>query len=334
MKVAHVLLSPRIGGAETVVSSLDNGFKVRGVDSVVIYLDDSDQKQNRLRRFVGLRKKLKRCDAEHILAHSFLPALYARLAAPRRSSVHYVLHSASDDYDSLANRIIERVLLMRTKSVIAVSSKQLGVYLRHFRKNVESTVINNGVSASFGAKGLYRLQPSPFRVVTIARVSAQKRPAFWIEVAQLAHERNMNFVFEWWGPLSGSLGTDNLVLNNLPPNAFFMGPTEKPEIQLRTADIVFQTSDREAFSLSILEAAIAGIPQIYSDKLELEKSLEKTLYAYQNSSPLSALETLESIVAAWPEPAKAAIDFSSTAYRSFGIDQATEKYLSWLLKER
>jgi glycosyltransferase involved in cell wall biosynthesis len=165
-------------------------------------------------------------------------------------------------------------------------------------------------------------------------VSAQKRPAFWIEVAKLAHERNMNFVFEWWGPLSGSLDTDNLVLNNLPPNAFFMGPTEKPEIQLRTADIVFQTSDREAFSLSILEAAVAGIPQIYSDKLELEKSLEKNLYAYENGSPLSALQMLVSIVAAWPEPAKAAIDFSRTAYDSFGIDQATEKYLSWLLKER
>jgi hypothetical protein len=150
LKVAHVLLSPRIGGAETIVSSLDDGFKVRGVESLVIYLDDSGQKQNRLKRFLSLRRKLKQCGAENILAHSFLPAFYARLAAPRRSSVHYVLHSASDDYDSLSNRIIERVLLMRTKSVIAVSAQQLGVYLAHFRKNVTSTVINNGVSDALG----------------------------------------------------------------------------------------------------------------------------------------------------------------------------------------
>ncbi len=334
MKIVHVLLSPRIGGAEVLVFALDEGLQAKGFDSKIVYLDDTFEKQSRLKRAVELRRKLKSLDSDVILAHSFLPGLYARMVAPRKSSVHYVLHSASDDYSGLASRLIERLLLHRTHSVIAVSLSQLNVYLRHFKRPIRTIVINNGVSDKFTPFGNAKEHPSPFKIVTIARVAVQKRPEFWLQVARLAHEQKMDFRFEWWGPLSGNTEIDNLVLCHLPPNAFFMGPTKAPEEILKVSHLVFNTSDREAFSLSILEAAVVGRPQIYSNSLELSEVLSSNLHAYTSDIAESAFEKLKLLSENWSAYSQKALEYADEAAESFSMSEVTSKYSDWISSER
>lgn len=330
MKIVHVLLSPRIGGAEALVSALDEGLSAQGHDSAIVYLDDTSRKQSRLRRVLSLRMKLKSLDSHVVLAHSFLPSLYARMVAPRSIAVHYVLHSASDDYFGSITRLIERLLQHRTKSVIAVSASQLNVYLSHFTRSIRTTVINNGVNGRFSPFPNTQELPSPFKIITIARLAQQKRPEFWLQVARLAQEQKMDFRFEWWGPLSGNPEIDNTVLSGLPINAYFMGPTEFPEEILKGAHIVFQTSDREAFSLSILEAAVVGRPQIYATSLELNEALVRNLHPYKADNPESAFETLKWISENWSACSQNAFEFANEAKDSFGIKEVTEQYLKWI----
>ena len=49
MKIAQVLVSPRIGGAETLVASLATEWAEQNVQSTVIYLDPANRKRSRLR---------------------------------------------------------------------------------------------------------------------------------------------------------------------------------------------------------------------------------------------------------------------------------------------
>lgn len=330
MKIVHVLLSPRIGGAEALVLSLHEGFKAKGHNSEILYLDETAVKQGRLKRALTLRSKLKLFGNDVILAHSFLPSLYTRMVAPRKAAIHYVLHSASDDYSGLTSRLIEKILLHRTKSVIAVSASQLGVYLSHFKRPIFATVINNGVNDRFVQCSNNLELPSPLKIVTIARVAAQKRPEFWLQVAQLAHDQKIDFRFEWWGPLSGISQIDNLVLTGLPPNAFFMGPTDFPEKVLKSAHVVFQTSDREAFSLSILEAAVVGRPQIYSNSLELNDVLVSNLHSYRDDNAQSAFEKLKWISENWSISSQKAFDFADEAAERFSMNSVIENYANWI----
>jgi len=329
LRVAHILLSPRIGGAEQIVAGLNEHFNEVGIESKVFYLDPSAKKQGRLRRLFSLRRQLIEFDAEHVLAHSFLPSIYSRLARPRSSSVHYVLHSASDDYRRVGLQLIERLLHVRTKSVIAVDAKQLDVYKSHFKHTPKSVVINNGISAVFFPNEDERIRPKT--VVTIARVANQKRPDFWVEVARLAETEGFELVFEWWGPLSGDSSVDKFVLLNLPANAHYMGPTLNPERVLAKSDISFVTSNREAgSSLSLLEAAAAGKPQLCSDQLTLASELTKSVVRYESINPDSALNGLKFICENWAESSANAKSNAELVSQTFGVKRTAELYADWL----
>ena len=329
MKIVHVLLSPRIGGAEQMVAGLNQEFTLRGIDSRVIYLDSSSAKNGRIKRLNHLWAELRQVQADAVLAHSFLPGLYARLASPIKSKVHYVLHSASDDYQHLHTQWIERILLSRTSSIIAVDSRQLDVYKAHFTKIFRSTTIENGVSKMFLSEILPKAYPH--KVVTVARVAAQKRPHFWVEVAKLAQMEGLDLRFEWWGPLSGEEDVDRFVLNNLPKNAHYMGPTLNPEKVLGTSDIVFQSSNREAgSSLSVLEAAVSGKPQICSDSIALSQDFDESVVRYREKDPQSALDSIKSICSDWEKSSESAFNESTKIFEKFGMEAVAQRYLDWL----
>ena len=109
-----------------------------------------------------------------VVAHSALPNVYARLAAPTGVPVVTVLHSATDDHHNRVLRIAERVLGRRTAHVIAVSRVQAEVYLTHFpRRSPRTTVIPNGVRAELVPA---TARPVARTIGVLARVDMQKRP--------------------------------------------------------------------------------------------------------------------------------------------------------------
>lgn len=328
MRIVHLLVSPRIGGAEQIVAGLNHQFSLLGFDSEVIYLDDSSKKSGRIKRLLSLRSKLRRMRSDVVLAHSFLPGIYSRLVAPKLTKVHYVLHSASDDYQRPHLQWIERCLLSRTASVIAVDENQLNVYKSHFRRPIRSTTITNGVSEKFLLNDPPRSKPH--KVVTLARVVAQKRPEFWNEVAELAQAKGLDLQFEWWGPLSGDGKIDSHVLFNLPNNARYMGSTSEPEEVLRKSDIVFQSSNREASSLSVLEAAVAGKPQICSASIVIASDLQKSVIKYDENDPYAALDSIVAICSDWKEMSESAFNESKKIFEKVGIQDVAKRYLDWL----
>lgn len=100
-------------------------------------------------------------------------------------------------------------------------------------------------------------------VAMLGRVTAQKNPQRFIDVASLSKEANLNIVFKWIGdgPLRSEMedlcrakGLENIVT--------FTGFQKNPFPMLSRADILMVTSDFEGFCLAIPEAMCLGVPVI------------------------------------------------------------------------
>lgn len=295
--IVQVLLSERIGGAESLVADLGVGWKAMTHESETVYLDPEQVRSGRWRRLIGLRKELKRLNPALVVAHSYLPALYARVASIGVAPVHVVLHSGSDDFARVSARILERILLPITASVIAVSEAQLTRYRAHFGNTKRATVILNRPSCKFSPKPA--ISSVPRRVVTLARVDPVKRPLFWRQVVELASEKYPDLRFEWWGPLSGDTHLDS-ALNEKPPLAgSYCGSTDSPSEVLRMSDVLFHTSAHEANSLAMQEAAGVGLPVIYADSIEPPTDSVVWGLRYTRDDPADAVRVLGDLLADW-----------------------------------
>ncbi|MDP9825002.1 glycosyltransferase family 4 protein [Kineosporia succinea] len=268
-RLLQVLLSERIGGAEAVAGTLRDEWTKEGVESDIVYVDDTPPGPlKQVTRVIDLAWKVRQFSPEALVSHSATPNLYTRMIVPRGVPVLTVLHSASDDYRSRRFRWAERVLRRRTSHVVAVSESQKESYQKRFGGAVPTTVIPNGIADGYAAP-TGPIPAAPRTIVTIARVTRQKNPALWLSVAENLLARNPDLTFTWYGPIDGAPEIQAVVDRaSRIPGVRFAGPTDQVAAVLAGADIVFHPADREAHSIAVLEAGASGVPLVCADGLD------------------------------------------------------------------
>lgn len=100
-------------------------------------------------------------------------------------------------------------------------------------------------------------------VITVGRVTPQKKPERLLQVAQLAKEANLPVRFKWVG--DGELRRQMEQLRDemgLHDMVEFVGFVKNPFPRIKAADIMMVTSDFEGFCLVICEAMCLGVPVI------------------------------------------------------------------------
>lgn len=308
MRIVQVLLSDRIGGAEALAATLQSAWEARpGYETTTIYLDEGPP-TSRWARLASLRRRLRKIRPDIVIAHSAIPNMYSRLAKVRGVPVVCVLHSASDDFASFPRRWSERLLRKRTGAVIAVSEQQARGYMRRFGgKGARVRVIPNGLPGSWTHK--VAPSPQPRTVVTLGRVVDQKRPDLWLEIAEIAAERLPELTFEWWGPIVNDGEPEAMRLlaaSKAESNVVYRGVTDMPNAVLCNADVFLHTSQREAHSIALLEAAAVGLPIVHSAEVvpSSERGFNIRFAAADANAAVSALAT---IIREWPKAGLAAI---------------------------
>jgi L-malate glycosyltransferase len=264
-RVLQLLLSPAIGGAETLAFGLEAGLSEHGFEVQTGFLDPAGSSASPLARIARIRALVRAVQPDIVLAHSALPNLYARLVAGRRLPVVVVLHSASRDFDNPMLRLAERALRRRTALVVAVARPQATEYRSAFGSSVQLELIPNGVSVSLGAKPCRASAEGQVRVVTLARINQQKDPATWRGAALLAVATRPDLAFAWSGPRAAEVDQQALVAATGHPSVTWAGPTSEPGAVLAAADIYFHPARAEAHPLAPLEAAAVGLPVVCSD---------------------------------------------------------------------
>jgi len=291
MRILHLVLAPRLSGAEVLAKDLaihqQRSGETVGIASLVPQHDDFASLRveleansvtclfpTKLRGPLGklwhLDRMVRRFRPDIVFAHATIPAFYAR-ALPIAAPVVYVMHSAANDFERGLFRRVERMLSRRARAVIAVSPANVDDYVGAIGNHPLMMVIPNGVDmARFGdaahvERGPRQTQPT---IVQIGRYTTVKNQlqtvhafhdvAKWIPAARLLLYGVVedSAYYQAVTELVNRLGlADRVVVG---------GPRSDVSSLLFDANVYAMPSRSEGHSIAFLEALASGIPVVAS----------------------------------------------------------------------
>ena len=222
-------------------------------------------------------------DFDLIHAHDWLTA-QAGLAIKARTGKPLVLHLHSLNHDRVGPKNggwiddLERTAIQRADLVVAVSQYTRNICLNHYRADPKKTVVvHNGLRPALP----YR-SPRPFPerlVIFVGRLTSQKNPAHFMEIARRVLDRNprVRFAVAGAGPQLRSLMAQALRLG-IPDKIHFTGFLDRKQVHhlYSMADVCCLPSTSEPFGLVALEATQFGVPVVISEKSGVSEILPDT----------------------------------------------------------
>lgn len=258
-----------------------------------------------------ISKKIKEIKPDIVHCHSSKAGVIGRLAAKRRGvkKIFYTPHAYSFLAPEFSGKKkflfiqIERFLSrFATTQTFCVSKGEMQAALEvNLDKTDKFQVIYNGLpEIDLPSKETIRAQLGLEKTVVVignnARMSEQKNPMFFMEIAQKMIRQNANWHFVWAGdgqlmPLFQSF----IKQNGLEKNIHLLGERPDSETVVTAYDIFLTTSQYEGLPYAPIEAMRAGVPILatnvvgnselviegkngYLIDLEWSKSVEEKLY--------------------------------------------------------
>jgi L-malate glycosyltransferase len=291
MRILHLVLAPRLSGAEVLAKDLAIHQRMHGDDVAIASLlpqhDDFSALRSELdghavtclfpaRRYGGLGKLwhlyqvIRRFKPDVLLAHATIPAFYAR-ALPVRVPVIYVMHSAANDFERSLFRRVERVLSRRAGAVVGVSEANLKDYVAAIGRHPLMQVIPNGVDTrrfvcTAGAANTGK--DGPPQIVQIGRYNAVKDQLQTVrafaEAARVMPEARLLLIGVIEDP--AYFAAVNALVNELglAGQVVVDGPREDVSRLLAESSVFAMPSRSEGHSIAFLEALATGIPVVAS----------------------------------------------------------------------
>ncbi len=306
--ILHVVLRPRYSGAEMLVKALiplhaENGCRtafcallptesafqpeLEKLDSLGCELFVPNAELKGLQRIHHVTQAIREFQPNLIVAHSVIPAAYARAAAvlsgwritphdDRRLAI--ALHSAdNDDFAALPFHLSEKVLTYFADTVVTVSDESLKNYRHRVRAHPHLQRIANGIDLSrFRAAAARR---SALRdqfglggqrlVLQVGRLTEVKQQMLSLEaLIPLLHEDPKLQL--WFAGLPEEPEyevrlREAVQASGLTAQVQILGSrTDVPEL-LAAADVYLMPSTMEAHSVALIEALASGVPVVASD---------------------------------------------------------------------
>lgn len=329
MKVLQVILHGGIGGMETFARSLHKEISP-DVEFQTISLDKGPRQPSspprRVQTAVG---HIRRFRPDLLLTHSALPNLYGRLANVGTRPVVTVLHSGGDDYRFARLRHAEHILLPTTSAVIAVSNRVAQTYLRRFpQAEAKMYVIPNGVQAP-------RLIPTPststglpHRLIFAGRLVPMKQLHVLLEALDHVDTRH-----EWTLTIAGHGLSDyetacrHLANRLRTKNRIrFIGGQDDIYPLLEQSDLLIHPSLYEAQGLTLLEAAMHGLPSVVTHDVERHLSPRHVAIPFSAENVYSLADVLNRCLSTLPSLRKAAVSAAPHFIATGSIAHASRRY--------
>lgn len=289
MRVLHLLLAPRLSGAEVLAKDLAIDQSAEGmavcvasllpVHAEFVPLQDDLQKLGvqclfppRRHRLAGklwnLFIAVRQFRPDVIFAHATIPSFYAR-ALPLRVPVVYVMHSAINDFERPLFRRIEHILSGRARVVISVSEQGATDYVQAIGPHPSMTVVPNGVDLGRFAftDGAGRSGRAP-EVVQIGRYASEKNQLLTVRAFGEVLERVTDARLVLHGVVEDpdyQRAVIRLVRElGLADRVVVAGPRSDVASVLSESSVFVMPSRSEAHSVAFLEALASGIPIVAS----------------------------------------------------------------------
>lgn len=211
---------------------------------------------------------------ELIHAHDWL-TFPAAIAAKKVSGKPLILHVHSTDFDRSGGAInpeifnIEKQGFDHANKIIVVSNLIKNRLTEQYRIPLEKIItIYNGIEASEYKHEEWKRRMRKEKIVTfLGRITIQKGPEYFVDVARMVIRRmkNVHFVMAGNGELRDRI-VELSAKYGISDRFHFTGFLDKPEVaeMLRRSDLFIMPSVSEPFGIVPLEAMQANVPVIIS----------------------------------------------------------------------
>lgn len=233
----------------------------------------------------------KNTDFDIIHAHDWLTGLAALEAKkltgkPVVFQVHALEYDRSE-HDHLNEEVykIERHVMKKADAIIAVSSYTKNLIVKYYGiEESKVTVIYNGIEIDKNIKHEKKpiLKPNKKVVLFLGRVTHQKGPWHFIEVAKkvIEKDKNIHFIMAGSGNLLYEM-IEKVAQMGIGANVHFTGFLSRKYVDaiFNSADVYVMPSVSEPFGLSALEALSYNLPIIISKQSGVAEVLPHALKA-------------------------------------------------------
>ncbi|WP_229074100.1 glycosyltransferase [Actinoplanes sp. DH11] len=218
-------------------------------------------------RIRAVTDAVRRLRPDVVHAHSSWAGIYTRLA---RTGVPVVyqphcfgfVNPAVSGSQRVVARVAESVLAHRTAAILAVSpyEEQLARRVSRLARTHVAVVPNRpGISTRPPAP-----RPSGTPVISmIGRLTAQKDPLFFAEVAAIVRDRDPRVRFRWIGGGDNEVHRHALTTAGVEITGWL--PQDAMAAALAGSDLYLHCAASEGFPISVLDAAAAGLPLVVRD---------------------------------------------------------------------
>ena len=230
-----------------------------------------------LRAFVAIRRAIRDYRPDIVHTHTAKAGLLGRIAAAtcrvpvRVHTFHgHVLHGYFNKWVTRIIRIVEGLLARQTSALVTVGNQVRDDLIRAgIGRADQYVVIPPGVAlgalpdqvAARDDLGLPMKQPV---VLFVGRLTSIKRPDRLIEAMGLVLESRPDVILAIAG--EGDLLEETRVLAEpLGPSVRFLGWRRDITCLYAAADCMVLTSDNEGMPVTLIEAAMAGVPSVTTD---------------------------------------------------------------------
>ncbi len=289
MRVLHLVLAPRLSGAEVLAKDLALDQCAAGMAVCVASLLPSHADFESLhddlrrqgvqcwfprRRYTMPRKlwnlfvAVRRFRPDVIFAHATIPSFYAR-ALPLRVPVVYVMHSATNDFERPLFRRVEHILSARARMVISVSQQGVTDYTQAIGPHPSITVVPNGVDLGRFAftDEVARGGHAP-QVVQIGRYAPVKNQLLTVRAFSEVLKREKDARLTLYGVIEDPSYQDVVIALarelGIAERVVVAGPRADIATVLAEANVFVMPSRSEAHSVAFLEALASGVPIVAS----------------------------------------------------------------------
>lgn len=221
-----------------------------------------------------------------VYAHDWM-TFFAALEVKKHLDIPYVAHVHSLCYDRSGVQDkgwiyqVEQKAMSEAKTVIAVSNYTKGVIKDEYHIDPEKIkVVHNGITHM---KMKREEKPFPEKLVLfLGRVTSQKGPELFLEIADRVRQRyrNVRFVMAGDGDQLKKV-IETGAYRSIGDRFHFTGFLDRERINLllEMADVFCMPSVSEPFGLSAIEAAQYGIPAVISKQSGVLEVLDHALSA-------------------------------------------------------
>ena len=221
-----------------------------------------------LRALVALRSELRRRRPDVVHTHTAKAGVLGRLASRAADVPHtvhtyhgHLLHGYFSPSVTTAVTGVERLLARSTDRLVSVGERVRDDLLAAgVGRPDQYDVIAPGVAVPPPpprAEARAALNVTGPVVATVGRLTEIKRPDRLIAVAALLPD--VTFLVTGEGPLLDRTRA------NAPPNVRFLGWRSDVEAVWAATDVALLTSDNEGMPVSLIEAALCGVPAVSTD---------------------------------------------------------------------